>query len=178
MTIGLSINGCSQSENHFWLSRRIEVRGLGSSLENSLTSCRRRSCAWYCKIKINKTVFTLLCSLFKNRWMGGCIWDRAASYSPPVHGYSCKIYKLKLNNYVAGFWKTLLLSLSYKLFFSFFCSLVFGLMGCKKGILVFTSLKLHAPIIIKYVFVSTKNNGLPTGNETERRIVLMHFLLK
>ena len=36
----------------------------------------------------------------------------------------------------------LLLSLSYKLFFSlFFLSLTFGLMGCKKGILVFTLLK-------------------------------------
>ena len=131
---------------------------MGSSLENSLTSCRRRrSCAWYCKIKINKTVFTLLCSLFKNRWMGGCICDRAASYSPPVHEYSCKIYKLKLNNSVAGFWKRLLLSLPCKLFFSFFCTLVFGLiMGCKKGILVFISLKLHAPIIVKYVFVLQK----------------------
>ena len=37
--------------------------------------------------------------------------------------------------------------------FPFFWSLVFELMGCKNGILVFTSLKLHAPIIIKYVFV-------------------------
>ena len=53
---------------------------------------------------------------------------------------------------MAGFGKTLLLSLSYTFFF-FFCSLVFGLMGCKNSILVFTSLKLHAPIIIKYVFV-------------------------
>ena len=29
--------------------------------------------------------------------MGGCICNRAASYSPHVHEYSCKIYKLKLN---------------------------------------------------------------------------------
>ena len=99
------------------------------------------------------------------------------AYSPHVHEYSCKIYKLKMNNYVAGFWKTWLLSLSYKLFFSFFCSSVFGLMGCKKGILVFTPLKLHAPIIIKNVFVLQKIMDCSTGKR-ERRIVLMHFLLK
>ena len=89
-------------------------------------------------------------------WVDVFATDPAASYSPTVHENSCKIYKLKLNNYVAGFCKTLLLSLSCKLFFSFFCSLVFGIMGCKKGILVFTSFKLHAPTIIKYVFVLQK----------------------
>ena len=46
--------------------------------------------------------FLLCFVVFKNRWMGGCICDQAASYLPPVHEYSCKIYKLKLNNYVAG----------------------------------------------------------------------------
>ena len=30
-------------------------------------------------------------------------WVDVFAYSPPVHEYSCKIYKLKLNNYVAGF---------------------------------------------------------------------------
>ena len=39
-------------------------------------------------------------------------------------------------------------------------------MGYKNGILVFTSLKLHAPIIIKYVFVlPAKNNGLLNWQE-------------
>ena len=35
--------------------------------------------------------------------IGGWMDVFAHAYSPHVHEYSCKIYKLKLNNYVAGF---------------------------------------------------------------------------
>ena len=49
------------------------------------------------RLKLIKQFLLCFVVFFKNRWMGGCICDRAASYSPPVHEYSCKIYKLKLN---------------------------------------------------------------------------------
>ena len=109
--------------------------------------------------------------------MGGCIYDRVASYS--IHhlsvNMSCKIWICSwiLKNVY------LLLSLSYKLLFSFrFLSLTFGLMGCKKGILVFTLLKPIQSSLGTCSFCEKIMDCLTSKRKSWRIVLLLQFLLR
>lgn len=73
----------------------------------------------------------------------------------------------------------LLLSLSHKLFFSFFfLSLTFGLMGCNKGILVFTLLKPIQSSLDTFSFCEKIMDCLTGKRKSWRIVLLLQFLLR